>query len=191
MLCKLHKHTFNYVNGIGPIPCDIMFIGEAPGRKEDIQGEPFVGPSGDVLNWALERINIPRDSVFIVNAVRCRPPDNRKPHKAELIACRGYLDYDISIVKPKYIIPLGVTAINLFFPMARASDYVGTTHVMKFPHGDVTIRPFYHPAYPLHYNPAHGGYKIRDYLNGLGPILKQIQKERGVWNANDPDSRDI
>jgi len=95
------------VNGAGPADADLLFVGEAPGAREDEQGEPFVGRSGDVLDDALRDARLDRGDVRITNCVRCRPPDNRDPKKEELANCRGYLETEIDRVDPEIVVTLG------------------------------------------------------------------------------------
>jgi uracil-DNA glycosylase family 4 len=95
------------VNGVGPADADLLFVGEAPGANEDEQGEPFVGRSGDVLDEALREAGFDRGDVRITNCVRCRPPDNRDPRKAELANCRAYLETEIDRVDPEVVVTLG------------------------------------------------------------------------------------
>lgn len=95
------------VNGVGPGDADLLFVGEGPGANEDEQGEPFVGRSGTVLDDALQAAGLARADVRITNCVRCRPPDNRDPRKAELANCRPYLEREIELVDPALIVTLG------------------------------------------------------------------------------------
>ena len=95
------------VDGVGPEDANLLFLGEAPGEKEDEGGEPFVGRSGDVLDEALRDAGIARADVRITNCVRCRPPENRDPHKEELANCRSYLDREIETVDPELVVTLG------------------------------------------------------------------------------------
>jgi len=95
------------VNGVGPTDADLLFVGEGPGKNEDQQGEPFVGRSGSVLDEALGDAGVLREEVRITNCVRCRPPENRDPTKAELTNCREYLDSEIATVDPTLVVTLG------------------------------------------------------------------------------------
>jgi uracil-DNA glycosylase family 4 len=95
------------VNGVGPDDADLVFLGEAPGQHEDEGGEPFVGRSGDVLDEALHEAGIDRADVRITNCVRCRPPENRDPHKEELANCKGYLERELDQVDPELVVTLG------------------------------------------------------------------------------------
>jgi uracil-DNA glycosylase len=111
-LCKLSRSRKNAVPGEGQLPAKIMLIGEAPGKNEDEKGQPFVGAAGKALDLALEKSGIPRQSVFITNIAKCRPPDNRIPEPEEQIACRPYLDRQISLISPQIICILGNTAYS-------------------------------------------------------------------------------
>ncbi|TYL38535.1 hypothetical protein CV102_12095 [Natronococcus pandeyae] len=95
------------VNGTGPEDADVLFVGEGPGAREDEGGEPFVGRSGSVLDEQLRTVGLDRDTVRITNCVRCRPPENRDPTKAELENCRGYLVREIDLLDPDVIVTLG------------------------------------------------------------------------------------
>jgi DNA polymerase len=102
-----------------------MIIGEAPGAEEDRLGKPFVGRAGRLLSQLLEDNNIPRDKVYITNCVKCRPPKNRDPTKAEMQACRKWLDHQINIIKPNLIILLGRIALKNILGKDKISDYNG------------------------------------------------------------------
>jgi uracil-DNA glycosylase family 4 len=95
------------VDGVGPADADLLFVGEAPGAREDEQGEPFVGRSGDVLDETLRTVGLDRGDVRITHCVRCRPPENRDPHTEELSNCRGYLEAEIDRVDPELVVTLG------------------------------------------------------------------------------------
>ena len=101
--CELSKTRTNAVPGKGNFKSDIIFVGEAPGRNEDRKGEPFVGAAGKKLSIALEYAGVTRNSVYITNVVKCRPPNNRVPNTTERDTCREYLKKEISIIKPKII----------------------------------------------------------------------------------------
>jgi DNA polymerase len=108
--CELCKTRKNAVPGKGNKNSEVVFIGEAPGRSEDIAGEPFVGAAGKKLSDALEYAGISRESVYITNVVKCRPPNNRVPSQAEKESCRNYLESEIALIKPKVICIMGNTA---------------------------------------------------------------------------------
>ena len=110
--CSLSRSRTNAVPGKGNPKAEILFIGEAPGRNEDLQGEPFVGSAGKILSEALGYAGISRDDVFITNVVKCRPPENRLPLVEEKDACSEHLSKELEIIKPKIICILGNTAYN-------------------------------------------------------------------------------
>ena len=109
-LCKLSRTRNNSVAGEGSSSPNVMFVGEAPGNREDSEGRPFVGYAGRILDSALNKAGIKRSEIFITNVVKCRPPNNRRPQKDEILACRQYLDKQISLLSPKIICILGSTA---------------------------------------------------------------------------------
>ena len=110
--CNLSKSRTNAVPGIGSETSDVIFVGEAPGRNEDLQGKPFVGTAGQILSEALEYAGFTRDQVYITNVVKCRPPNNRQPIAEERDACKQYLSEEMRIIKPKIICILGNTAYS-------------------------------------------------------------------------------
>ena len=110
--CKLCTNRNNIVFGQGNKNADIMFIGEGPGADEDMQGLPFVGKAGKLMNMAFEGLGINRSEVYIANIVKCRPPSNRVPEQDEAMACLNYLRNQVILVKPKIIVLLGSTALK-------------------------------------------------------------------------------
>jgi len=110
--CKLCQTRTNVVFGIGDKQADLMFIGEGPGADEDMQGEPFVGKAGKLMNMAFEIIGLKREDVYIANVVKCRPPSNRNPEDDEAMACLNYLRNQVILVKPKIIVLLGSVALK-------------------------------------------------------------------------------
>ena len=145
--CKLHTlGRKQVVNSTGHFDADLMFVGEAPGADEDVQGEPFVGRAGQLLTKIIEGIGLRREDVFIGNINRCRPPGNRAPEADETIVCKPFLLREIAVVRPRVIVVLGATAAqNLLetkVPIGRLRghfhDYMG-----------VKVMPTFHPAYLL------------------------------------------
>ena len=110
--CKLCQNRNNVVFGTGNKQADVMFIGEGPGADEDMQGIPFVGKAGKLMNMAFEAIGLNRDEVYIANIVKCRPPSNRNPQDDEAMACLNYLRNQVILVKPKIIVLLGSVALK-------------------------------------------------------------------------------
>ena len=121
--CDLCKTRTNSVPGKGNFQSDVIFVGEAPGRNEDKNGEPFIGIAGKKLSIALDEAGISRESIYITNVVKCRPPKNRVPNTAERNTCQEYLKQEISIIKPKIICILGNTAF---------SSILGGSEITKF-----------------------------------------------------------
>lgn len=150
MNCPLGATRTNFVFGSGNPNAQLMVIGEAPGADEDEQGLPFVGRAGQLLTKILESIELPRDEVYICNILKCRPPNNRKPLQSETDQCEPYLWKQIELVKPRYILALGLTAANtLLKNKSSMKDLRGSIHDY---HGIPTIVT-YHPAALLR-NPA-------------------------------------
>ena len=110
--CELCNSRKNAVPGEGSSSAKVVFVGEAPGRFEDVQAKPFVGAAGKILEAALVNANISRSQVFITNIVKCRPPGNRRPKRDEIIMCNDYLDKQISVISPKIVCILGATAYS-------------------------------------------------------------------------------
>ncbi len=108
--CNLSKTRTNAVPGKGSSKAEILFIGEAPGRNEDLKGEPFVGSAGNILSEALSSVGLSRDNIYITNVVKCRPPNNRIPLQEEKESCQPYLSKELEIIKPKIICIMGNTA---------------------------------------------------------------------------------
>ena len=113
--CPLGKTRTKFVFGVGNPNADILLIGEAPGRDEDLQGEPFVGRAGKLLNDILIAINLEREEVYIANILKCRPPNNRNPEPSEMQTCMPYLHKQIELIKPKLILCLGLIAATALF----------------------------------------------------------------------------
>lgn len=157
--CPLWKNRKNAVPGEGPVSAEIMFIGEAPGYHEDLQGRPFVGAAGKYLTKLIERIGLKRENVYITNVVKCRPPNNRDPRNEEISACSPYLDRQISIIRPKIIVTLGRhSTIYILSRTGKAisgiSQVRGRLFQVSFNSGlNINVIPTYHPAAAL-YNPA-------------------------------------
>lgn len=144
--CALHEHA-KPVLGEGNPRATIMFIGEAPGQREDELGRPFVGAAGQFLDELLASIGIKRADVYITNVVKYRPPENRDPTPEEKEQCMPWLKLEIAIIKPRVIVPLGRHALGHFFSKLNISNAHG--HPQKLT-DSVTAFPIYHPAAALH-----------------------------------------
>lgn len=154
-LCKLSDTRNHPVTGEGNLHAKLMFIGEAPGKKEDELGRPFVGRAGNILDQMLNRVGINRSDVFITNIVKCRPPGNRMPDLEECCTCmKNYLDREISVIKPKIICLMGRTAIWSLLGMKSVLPYHG-----KFiEQGNRNYFLTLHPAATIYNN------KLRSFL---------------------------
>ena len=144
--CELAGGRTNVVFGAGNPNARLMFIGEAPGRDEDIQGVPFVGRSGQLLNKILEAAGIERDDVYIANIIKCRPPNNRTPLTNEIAACIPYLGRQVALIAPRVICTLGLPATQTLLGI-RGS--MGSLRGKMYVEGDVKVIPTYHPAAAL------------------------------------------
>lgn len=141
--CQLCKTRHTVVFGVGREDADIMFIGEGPGEQEDLQGEPFVGPAGKLLDDMLSIIDIDRTNCYIANTVKCRPPMNRDPLEEEQDACYDYLQKQIELVKPSVIVCLGrVAAKKLIYPDYRITK----DHGSWICRDGIWMTAIYHPS---------------------------------------------
>jgi len=148
MACDLHKTRTNTVFGVGNEQADWMIIGEAPGADEDARGEPFVGKAGQLLNQMMLGVGLSREQVFIANILKCRPPNNRDPHKEEVTACSNFLQQQIEYINPKVILAVGrVSAQNLLNTKETIGRIRGKVH--HYASTGIPIVATYHPAYLL------------------------------------------
>ncbi len=151
--CKLRAGCTQTVFGVGDETAEWLFVGEGPGADEDVQGEPFVGQAGKLLDNMLAAIKLKRgNNVYIANIVKCRPPNNRAPEPDEIATCLPYLQRQIELIKPKLIIALGKTAAtSLLGREATLGSLRGTIHQYRSPSTGQTIPLIvtYHPAYLL------------------------------------------
>ena len=172
--CKLAESRTNTVPGEGPDDARILFIGEAPGFHEDRQGRPFVGAAGQYLTELLEKVGLKREQVYITNVIKCRPPGNRDPQPDEVAACRGYLDRQIDLIRPRLVITLGRFSMERYFPGASISRIHGQAKRV----GGVIYYPVFHPAAALH-QPRWKSLLDEDFarIPGLLTQLDQIEGE--------------
>jgi len=138
------------VPGEGPTNSKIMFVGEAPGKEEDLSGRPFVGRSGKFLTELIKKAGLKREACFITSVIKHRPPKNRKPKKEEISICFPYLESQIKLINPKKIVLLGQTAFSAFFSAGKLKDFRGKFVTLRQAQGDKIIsRDYfitYHPA---------------------------------------------
>lgn len=139
-LCETRHHV---VFGVGPQNADVMFIGEGPGEQEDLQGEPFVGPAGKLLDDMLSIIDLSRENCYIANIVKCRPPRNRDPLETEQEACIGYLRNQVALIQPKILVCLGrISATRLIRPDFR----ITREHGAWVEKNGIWMSAIYHPS---------------------------------------------
>lgn len=135
------------VFGVGDPHADLMFVGEGPGRDEDLQGEPFVGRSGQLLDRVLhEELGLGRERVYIANVVKCRPPGNRDPRPEEVASCRPYLDQQIDLVDPAVIVTLGNFATRL---LLDTTEGIRALRGSAYPYRHAVVVPTFHPSFVL------------------------------------------
>lgn len=179
--CPLWKERKKAVPGEGNIEARVVFVGEAPGHWEDVRGRPFVGAAGKVLDGLLESIGLPRESVFITNVVKCRPPGNRDPRPVEVETCTSlYLKRQIHLIKPKVVVTLGRHSTSYVFSEAGTGEIKSITELrgkirkVKFLDMPLLVLPMYHPASVLH-NPRY-----REALESDFQLLKNELKKRRI-----------
>lgn len=166
--CKLHTSRNEIVFGVGDPAASLMFVGEAPGAEEDRRGEPFVGRAGQLLDKMITAMGWTRDTVYIANVLKCRPPNNRDPEPDEVDACRPFLARQIEAIAPRIIVTLGKPAAHLLLdtraPMhalrGRFKEYLG-----------VRVMPTFHPAYLLR-DPN----RKRDTWSDLKQVIAELER---------------
>ena len=141
--CSLGETRHNLVFGVGNAQAEVMLIGEGPGEQEDLQGVPFVGPAGKLLDDMLEMIDLDRQKVYIANIVKCRPPRNRDPLSVEQVACRPWLDRQIALVNPRIIVCLGRIAA---MALIREDFRISREHGQWFDRDGRRLMATFHPS---------------------------------------------
>lgn len=184
---ELAVQATQLVFGAGNPDADIVFIGEAPGKNEDIQGKPFVGAAGKFLDEMLALIELNRKDIYITNIVKYRPPNNRDPLPAEKKAFLPYLQSQLEIIKPKLVVTLGRHSTNCFLPDLFISKCHGEPKRVKLQLKqssdvlEVVILPLYHPAAAL-YNGSQRQILIDDFME-IPIILNQLNNKKEAVNA--------
>ena len=150
LACSLGPGRIHFVFGEGDPKAGLMFIGEGPGRDEDLQGRPFVGKAGELLDKMIAAIGLSRSEVYVANVVKCRPPDNRTPFPEEAAACLGYLRRQIALIQPKVIVTLGATPLRELVGLKEGITKVrGQWKRLETGDRTIPVMPTFHPAYVL------------------------------------------
>jgi DNA polymerase len=184
--CKLKEIATQPVYEITPPSSGILFIGEAPGRHEDLQGRPFVGSAGKFLDELLQSIYFKREDVYVSNVVKYRPPNNREPSEEEKNACRVWLNSELLFVNPKVIVTLGRHALGKFVPDA----HISVDHGETFSHTTgIPIFAMYHPAAAL-YNPNLKE-TLREDFKKLKEFLEKLNKEKKALKKKNSEIESI
>jgi DNA polymerase len=173
--CPLRETATQAVPGDGNANADILFIGEAPGKNEDLKGVPFVGVAGKFLGEMLASINLSREDIYITNVVKYRPPDNRDPTPKEVADCALWLGEQVALIDPKVIVTLGRHALNQFFPNTKISEVHGKAFRREIPKGSTRVfYVLYHPAAALY----NGGMRdtLKQDFKKIPKILEKISK---------------
>lgn len=144
--CKLQAGRNTIVFGIGDPAADLMFVGEAPGRDEDRQGEPFVGRAGQLLTKIIASIGLRRDEVYIANVIKCRPPNNRNPEADEIQQCEPFLFRQVDVIKPKVVVALGAFAVRT---LLRTDQSISKLRGQIHDYRGAQLVPTFHPAFLL------------------------------------------
>jgi uracil-DNA glycosylase len=165
--CRLHETRTQTVFARGTLRSGLCFVGEGPGADEDAQGFPFVGKAGQLLDRMIAAMGFEPDDVLVMNAIKCRPPDNRKPEPDELAACRGFFERQLELAAPSVMVALGATAVQ-----ALLGTTAGITRLRgswKLYRGRIAVMPTFHPAYLLR-NPA----AKREVWSDLQQVLRHM-----------------
>ncbi len=162
--------------GDGNTDADIVIIGEAPGKKEDEQGLPFIGAAGKFLNEMLASVNMNRSDVYITNIVKYRPPDNRDPLPAEKSAFWPYLVRQLDVIRPHIVVTLGRHSMEYFLPGTKISEVHGQPQSVTIGDSELVVVPLYHPAAALY----NGSLRqtLKDDFMKLPKIIKVLQNEK-------------
>ncbi|HJV90997.1 MAG TPA: uracil-DNA glycosylase [Holophagaceae bacterium] len=172
--CPLGPSRIRFVFGEGDPRASLMFVGEGPGRDEDLQGRPFVGKAGELLDKMIGAIGLQRDQVYIANVVKCRPPDNRTPAAEEAAACLGYLRRQIELIQPKVIVTLGATPLRELVGVAEGITKVrGQWKRVEIGGRSIPVMPTFHPAYVL-----------RQYTAEVRKAVWEDLKAAKAWTEN-------
>lgn len=176
---EIARVATNAVPGEGNPDTEILFIGEAPGRNEDMTGRPFVGQAGKLLEKSLSSISLRREDVFITNIVKFRPPENRDPFPDEIEACKRWLDEQIEIISPRIIVTLGRFSMAKFIPDVTISRVHGQARFVDFGSKRYIVFPMYHPAAALRAGSMMKPF-VEDFIKLNNLLGKKQEEEKEV-----------
>lgn len=175
--CGLAETRTNVVFGVGDPDARLMFVGEAPGKNEDLQGEPFVGAAGRLLDELLGEIGIARQEVYIANVLKCRPPGNRDPRPAEIDSCKGYLREQIRLISPEVVMTLGNFATKL---LLRTETGITRLRGQRYDWWlGASLIPTFHPAAAL-----RGGDRVKNQMREDFSLVRQVLDSPAVDKAH-------
>lgn len=166
--CRLHAQRTQIVFGTGNPRAKLVFVGEAPGREEDLQGEPFVGQAGQLLTKIIEAIGLTRQEVYITNIIKCRPPENRNPAAEEIAACEPFLIKQLRAIRPRLICALGTFAAQT---LLKTEEKISSLRGKFQEYQGIPLMPTYHPAFLLR-NPQ----RKREVWEDMKKIKKEYEK---------------
>ncbi|MFN4241915.1 MAG: uracil-DNA glycosylase [Tepidisphaerales bacterium] len=176
--CQLFRSRTQTVFGEGDVDAALMFVGEAPGENEDLQGRPFVGRAGELLDKQIAAMGLRREQVYIANVLKCRPPGNRAPAPEETVACTPYLKLQIDVVRPRVIVTLGLPATQY---LLRTKAPMGRLRGQWHSYRGIDVMPTYHPAYVLrNYTPE----TRRMVWSDLQKVMDKLGLRAGETSGN-------
>jgi len=164
--CRLAGTRKTVVFGTGNPNADLMFIGEAPGRDEDEQGEPFVGKAGQLLTDIIKAMKLTRDDVYIANVIKCRPPENRNPEPDELDECRPFIQRQVALIQPKVIVALGRFGLQ---SLTQRAYSITTVRGQWLDYNGIKLMPTFHPSYLLRTPAAK-----KDVWNDMKKVMAEL-----------------
>lgn len=173
--CALHASRTQIVFGTGNPHAELVFVGEAPGKEEDLQGEPFVGQAGQLLTRIIEAIGLKRKEVYITNVIKCRPPENRNPAPEEIVACEPFLIKQLQAIRPRLICALGTFAAQT---LLKTEDKISALRGRFHLYQGIPLMPTYHPAFLLR-NPQ----KKRDVWEDMKKLKKEYEQLKAASAA--------
>lgn len=169
--CRLAETRTNVVFGVGDPEASLMLVGEAPGKNEDLQGEPFVGAAGQLLDELMESIGVTRQEAYVANVLKCRPPGNRDPQQDEIDSCKGYLREQIRMIRPSVVVTLGNFATKLLVPTELGITRMRGQSIEWWL--GATLIPTFHPAAALRGRPS-----VKEQMREDFELVRRVLERR-------------